>query len=100
MPRRPPGIPEHRDDGADEHIPQPRFRSALQAGSILPARARLHLNTIRMPVAWEQVEPKPGVFDFSLLDHWIGLARQQHLHLVLLWFGAWKNAFSGVRIRA
>src|ERR1035441_1433825 len=29
MPRRPLEIPEHRDDGADEHIPQPPFRSAL-----------------------------------------------------------------------
>jgi len=35
-----------------------------------------------------------GRFDFSILDHWIDTARQQHLHLVLLWFGSWKNAFS------
>jgi beta-galactosidase GanA len=65
-----------------------------QADAILPAMARLHVNTILMPVAWEQVEPKEGDFDFSILDHWIDIARQQHLHLVLLWFGAWKNAFS------
>lgn len=66
----------------------------VQADAILPAMARLHLNTILMPVAWEQVEPKEGIFDFGILDHWIDVARQQHLHLVLLWFGAWKNAFS------
>ena len=68
--------------------------TAAQADSILPAMARLHLNTVLMPVAWEQVEPKEGVFDFSILDHWIDAARAQHLHLVLLWFGSWKNAFS------
>src|ERR1039457_3924793 len=67
---------------------------AMQADTTLPAMARLHLNTVLVPVAWEQVEPKEGVLDFSILDHWIDIARQQHLHLVLLWFGAWKNAFS------
>jgi beta-galactosidase GanA len=56
--------------------------------------ARLHLNTVLMPVDWEQVEPQEDSFDFSILDHWIEVARQQNLHLVLLWFGIWKNAFS------
>jgi hypothetical protein len=65
-----------------------------QADAILPAMAGLRLNTVLMPVAWEQVEPKEGVFDFNILDHWIDVARQNRLHLVLLWFGSWKNAFS------
>ena len=68
--------------------------TAAQADEILPRMARLHLNTVLMPVAWEQLEPKEGNFDFSILDHWIDAARAQHLHLVLLWFGSWKNAFS------
>ncbi len=65
-----------------------------QADSILPRLARMHFNTVLMPVAWEQVEPKEGAFDFSVQDHWIDVARQQNLHLVFLWFGSWKNAFS------
>jgi Domain of unknown function (DUF5597)/Beta-galactosidase len=68
--------------------------TSAQADTILPEMVRLHLNTVLMPVAWEQVEPREGVFDFSILDHWIEVARQQNLHLVLLWFGSWKNAFS------
>jgi beta-galactosidase GanA len=68
--------------------------TAAQADTILPAMARLHLNTVLVPVAWEQLEPAEGSFDFSILDHWIDAARQQNLHLVLLWFGSWKNAFS------
>jgi hypothetical protein len=68
--------------------------TAAQADAILPSLARLHLNTVLMPVAWEQTEPTEGSFDFSILDHWIDAARRQNLHLVLLWFGSWKNAFS------
>jgi hypothetical protein len=68
--------------------------TAAQADFILPDMARMHLNTVLMPVAWEQTEPTEGHFDFSVLDHWIDVARQQNLHLVLLWFGSWKNGFS------
>ena len=67
---------------------------AAQADSILPRMAKMHLNTVLMPVAWEQIEPKEGTYDFSILDHWTEVARQQHLHLVLLSFGSWKNGFS------
>lgn len=68
--------------------------TAAEADTILPRLARLHFNTVLMPVAWDEIEPQEGRFDFSIPDHWIDVARQQHMHLVFLWFGAWKNAFS------
>jgi len=68
--------------------------TAAEADRIVPNVARLHVNTILMPVAWEQIEPKEGSFDFSILDHWIDVASENHVRLVLLWFGSWKNAFS------
>jgi len=68
--------------------------TAAQADEILPRVAHFHINTVLMPVAWEQIEPLEGKFDFAILDHWIEQARVQHLRLVLLWFGSWKNAFS------
>jgi beta-galactosidase GanA len=68
--------------------------TAAQADDILPRLARMHFNTVLMPVAWEQIEPVEGQFDFSILDHWIDVATQSKVHLVLLWFGSWKNGFS------
>ncbi|HEY2859427.1 MAG TPA: DUF5597 domain-containing protein [Terracidiphilus sp.] len=68
--------------------------TAAEADDILPRMKHMHLNTVLMPVAWEQMEPEEGRYDFSILDRWIDVARQQEMHLVLLWFGSWKNAFS------
>ncbi len=68
--------------------------TAAQADVILAKSAQMHINTVLVPVAWEQIEPAEGSFDFSTLDHWIDVARKQNVHLVLLWFGSWKNAFS------
>ena len=68
--------------------------TAAEADSILPELAKAHVNTIVMPVPWEEIEPVQGSFDFSVLDHWIDVARAQQMHLVLLWFGSWKNGVS------
>jgi beta-galactosidase GanA len=54
----------------------------------------LHANTVLTPVSWEQIEPKEGTFDFSLVDGLIHDARKHNLKLVLLWFGSWKNGMS------
>ena len=52
------------------------------------------LNTVLVPVYWELIEPEEGRFDFSSVDYLIGSARKNGLHLVLLWFGTWKNSMS------
>jgi beta-galactosidase GanA len=46
------------------------------------------------PVYWELIEPVEGKLDFSSVDRVITGARQRGLHVVLLWFGSWKNSMS------
>jgi beta-galactosidase GanA len=62
-----------------------------------PVWARLgamHLNTVLVPVSWEQIEPDEGKFDFRFLRGVLDEARRHQLRVVLLWFGSWKNGMS------
>ena len=61
---------------------------------IWPKLDTIGLNTVLVPVYWELLEPEEGEFDFSLLDGIIKKAREYDMHLVLLWFGSWKNSMS------
>jgi hypothetical protein len=55
------------------------------------AAEAMHANTVEAPVYWEQIEPTKGAFDFTNVDLLVTQARQHKFHLVLLWFGTWKN---------
>jgi hypothetical protein len=61
---------------------------------VWPQLAQMHLNTVLTPVSWELIEPAEGQFDFNLVDGLIRDARENHLHLVFLWFGSWKNSMA------
>lgn len=71
------------------------------ASSSLPHLARvfarateLRCNALAVPVTWELCEPREGVFDWSLVDGMLALARQFDMRIVPLWFGTYKNAMS------
>ncbi|KAM0555077.1 hypothetical protein ACHAPJ_006426 [Fusarium lateritium] len=53
-----------------------------------------NINTLLGCVTWEMIEPQEGTFDFSVLDEIILAARKHSMHLVLLWFGSFKNGLS------
>ena len=55
---------------------------------------RVGSNVVLSPVSWALSEPAEGTFDFSLVDIMLAEARRNELRLVLLWFGAFKNAAS------
>jgi beta-galactosidase GanA len=65
------------------------YPSAL--AEVWPVLKRIHANTLEINVAWEQVEPKEGEFDFSFIDTLIKEAKQQDIRIILLWFATWKN---------
>lgn len=58
---------------------------------VWPAIEYLHANTLEIPIYWEQFEPQPGQFNYTAMDTILSEARDHHVHLVLLWFGTWKN---------
>ncbi|HEX3768954.1 MAG TPA: hypothetical protein VHT72_11275, partial [Puia sp.] len=51
----------------------------------------MHANTLEVPIYWEQIEAKPGKFDFSIIDALLLQSRRHEVRLVLLWFATWKN---------
>lgn len=50
-----------------------------------------NINTLLGCITWETIEPKEDNFDFSVLDEIILAARKHSMHIVLLWFGSFKN---------
>ena len=52
------------------------------------------VGTVIATVSWDQVENVEGSFDFAVLDELLTTARANSVRLVLIWFGAFKNAAS------
>jgi beta-galactosidase GanA len=61
---------------------------------VWPDLVKANLNTALVGVGWGWTEPQEGKFDFSALDGALSDARLNGLHVVLLWFGSWKNGTS------
>jgi beta-galactosidase GanA len=82
-------------DGAPYLILGAQANNSSDWPAILPklwsAIEYLHANTLEIPIYWEQFEPQPGKFDYTAMDTILAQAREHHEHLVLLWFGTWKN---------
>ncbi|KAK1967314.1 glycoside hydrolase [Colletotrichum sublineola] len=68
--------------------------SARFMSRVWPTMKANHINTLLGAVAWESIEPAEGQFDFSELDAVLAGAREHDMHLVLLWFGTYKNGIS------
>lgn len=83
---------------------QPFFVLGAQVGNssgapeklatLWPQAEQMHLNTLEVPIYWEQLEPAEGKFDDTAIDAVVRQARDHHMRLVLLWFGSWKNGKS------
>lgn len=61
---------------------------------VIMAAKAAHMNTVAVPVYWEILEKEEGLYDFSQADMVINMASAAGLHLIILWFGTWKNGNS------
>jgi hypothetical protein len=61
---------------------------------VWPKLVRARLNTVLAVISWDMFEPEEGRYDFSNIDELIEDARANHIKLVPLWFGTWKNGAS------
>ena len=93
--------------------------SVADIDEVMPRMRALGLNTVLVPAYWELMEPREQsqaclssaerrqkstegqlmepreqMYDFTLIDRTIDVARQEQLHVVFLWFGVWKNSMS------
>jgi beta-galactosidase GanA len=62
-----------------------------------PIWDKLALRDVRTVIgaaSWELVEPEEGHYDFTAVDDQIRQAQARGMRLVLIWFGAYKNAES------
>ena len=73
---------------------QQRHQPRIHEGGVAQARRRPNSIPLLPGVSWNQIEPKEGKFDFTVLDGLIQEARSHNLRLVPLWFGSWKNSLS------
>lgn len=62
--------------------------------NVWPNLQEMNMNTVVLPLYWEQIEHEEGKYSFDLMDGLIYKARENGMHLVFLWFGLWKNAES------
>ncbi|KAL2444459.1 hypothetical protein ABEF95_016847 [Exophiala dermatitidis] len=62
--------------------------------TVWPKLTAANINTALGCVTWEHIEPEEGKFDFGELDQIIADAHANGVHLVLLWFGSFKNGLS------
>lgn len=74
--------------------------SAEFMSEVWPKMVATNVNTLLGSVSWEMIEPEEGKFDFEELDKVILGAREHGLHLILLWFGSFKNGELGASLLA
>ena len=78
--------------GGELHNSSPSSQAYM--APIWPRLAQSGVRTVIGVASWERVEPQEGRFDFAAVDDQIRQAKAHGLRLVMIWFGAYKNAGS------
>lgn len=78
--------------GAEVHNSSASTASAARVS--FARAAAVGANAVLAPIAWEDLEPSEGDYDLAVVDRLVAAARDAGLHLIVLWFGAFKNGAS------
>lgn len=62
--------------------------------NVWPFVTDIGLNTLLIPIYWEQIESVPNTFNFDLIDAHLQSAQKNQMKIIFLWFGLWKNGLS------
>ena len=59
---------------------------------LLKNARKMGCNSVALLLYWRLIEPEEGKYDFSILQAMLDSAKRHDLKIVLVWFGAYKNA--------
>jgi hypothetical protein len=62
--------------------------------NVWPYVVDIGLNTLLVPVYWEDIEKEPNKYTFDLIDDHLEKAALYDVKIIFLWFGLWKNGLS------
>jgi hypothetical protein len=52
---------------------------------------RQGLNTVGAIIQWNAFEPRKDQYEYAMIDGLIEAARERNMHLIIVWFGTWRN---------
>jgi hypothetical protein len=52
---------------------------------------RQGLNTVGAIIQWNRFELRKDVYEYAMIDGLIEAARERNMHLIIVWFGTWRN---------
>jgi len=52
---------------------------------------RQGLNTLAAVIQWNAFEPRKDAYEYAMIDGLIDAAKERNMHLIIVWFGTWRN---------
>jgi hypothetical protein len=60
-------------------------------GDLFDKWRRQGLNTVGAILQWNSFEPRKDQYEYAMIDGLIEAAKERNMHLIIVWFGTWRN---------
>jgi hypothetical protein len=60
-------------------------------GDLFDKWRRQGLNTVGAILQWNSFEPRKDQYKYAMIDGLIEAAKERNMHLIIVWFGTWRN---------